>query len=234
MAPIKSNNPLAAYFDFFSKTGLDAVNQYVAPQGLTATGGIISDYEDSGTYYRAHVFTSSGTFKVDDLGSIGTTVEYVVVAGGGGGGNRNGGGGGAGGYRSSVSGESTGGGGSLETALTVSAGPTTYTVTIGSGGLGGEIKLLNSVTLKNGTGLGGNDDVAFIAIEAYRNDDLDKGEIRQVDWEVEGADVTVTRTVLRNGDIINEDIFRTHYRPWRSVFEYGPGTKDIPPDDQEG
>ena len=87
MAPIKSNNPFASYFDFFSKSGLDAVNNPVAPQGMTASGGIISDYEVSGTYYRAHVFSSSGTFVVSDLGSLGTTVEYLVVAGGGGGGS---------------------------------------------------------------------------------------------------------------------------------------------------
>jgi hypothetical protein len=29
---------------------------------LTATGGVISDYLDGSTYYRAHIFTSSGTF----------------------------------------------------------------------------------------------------------------------------------------------------------------------------
>ena len=62
MAPIKSNNPFASYFDFFGKSGLDAVTPapLPAPPGITATGGVISDYEDSGTYYRAHVFTSSG------------------------------------------------------------------------------------------------------------------------------------------------------------------------------
>jgi hypothetical protein len=32
--------------------------------GLTATGGVISDYLDGSTYYRAHIFTSSGTFDV--------------------------------------------------------------------------------------------------------------------------------------------------------------------------
>ena len=68
MAPIKSNNPFASYFDFFSKSGLDAVTpEPPPPSGLTATGGIISDYESSGTYYRAHLFTSSGTFVVSAL-----------------------------------------------------------------------------------------------------------------------------------------------------------------------
>ena len=125
---VRSTNPLQSFFDDFFRSETDAVNPAPIPEGLTATGGVISDYEVSGTRYRAHVFTSAGTFVVEDIGNLGNSVEYVVVAGGGAGGNRNGGGGGAGGYRSSVTGESTGGGGSLETALSVSAGPTTYTI----------------------------------------------------------------------------------------------------------
>ena len=62
------------------------------------------------------------------------------------------------------------------------------------------------------------------------NDDLAKGEINQVDWAVNGADVTVTRYVQRDGDIINSDIFTTHYMPWRAVCDYGPGTKGMPPE----
>jgi vancomycin resistance protein YoaR len=57
------------------------------------------------------------------------------------------------------------------------------------------------------------------------NPDLDKGEINQIDWAVDGADVTVTRTVLRDGQVYLEDAFHTHYLPWRDVYEYGPGTK---------
>lgn len=61
------------------------------------------------------------------------------------------------------------------------------------------------------------------------NPDLKKGEIKQVDWEAEGADVTVYRTVHRDGQVYLEDEFSTHYMPWRAVYEYGPGTK-IPKD----
>ncbi len=57
------------------------------------------------------------------------------------------------------------------------------------------------------------------------NPDLARGEIRQVDWEAAGADVTVYRTVYRDGEVILRDEFVTHYMPWRAVFEYGPGTK---------
>ena len=36
--------------------------------GMTATGGVISDYTDPGpgSIYRAHIFTSSGTFTETD------------------------------------------------------------------------------------------------------------------------------------------------------------------------
>lgn len=57
------------------------------------------------------------------------------------------------------------------------------------------------------------------------NPKLDGGEIKQIDWEVEGADVTVTRVVYRNGEIFLQDQFVTHYEPWRAIYEYGPGTE---------
>ncbi len=57
------------------------------------------------------------------------------------------------------------------------------------------------------------------------NPDLAKGVIKQVDWAVEGADVTVTRRVIRNGEEVAVDVFKTHYAPWRAVYEYGPGTE---------
>ena len=104
--------------------------------GITATGGVISDYEDNGKKYRAHVFTSSGTFTVsDDTSDFGTNVEYLVVAGGGGGGSNRGGGGGGGGYRTSVTGDTSGGGSAAESAFPVSIG--SYSVVVGSGGAGG-------------------------------------------------------------------------------------------------
>ena len=106
--------------------------------GLTATGGIISDYSSGSDVYRAHVFTSSGIFDVSEIGSFGNSLEYLVVAGGGGGGGSvlasdALGAGGAGGLRSNYSG--------VPEALrapsyTVAVGP--YTVTIGGGGNGGQ------------------------------------------------------------------------------------------------
>jgi vancomycin resistance protein YoaR len=56
------------------------------------------------------------------------------------------------------------------------------------------------------------------------NPDLAEGEIKQVDWAAEGADVTITRTVTRNGQVLFTDTFTTHYQPWRDIYQYGPGT----------
>jgi vancomycin resistance protein YoaR len=58
------------------------------------------------------------------------------------------------------------------------------------------------------------------------NPDLSVGEMNQVDWAADGADVTVTRTVTRGGVILSNDTFRTHYLPWQAICDYGPGTDD--------
>ena len=64
------------------------------------------------------------------------------------------------------------------------------------------------------------------------NPDLDKGEIKQVDWAADGADVTIYRTVNRGDQVYLQDTFSTHYLPWRAVYEYGPGTK-LPKDKED-
>jgi vancomycin resistance protein YoaR len=53
---------------------------------------------------------------------------------------------------------------------------------------------------------------------------LAEGEIEQVDWAVAGADVSISRTVLKDGKVYIEDNYATHYIPWRAVYQYGPGT----------
>ncbi len=62
------------------------------------------------------------------------------------------------------------------------------------------------------------------------NPSLKPGEIKQTDYAADGADVTVSRVVMRNGVQINADEapITTHYQPWRAVFDYGPGTQGIP------
>jgi hypothetical protein len=124
------NNPLAAYLDVFSNTGTDAAGPTVspnfgAPQGLTATGGVISEYVDGDEVYRAHVFTASGTFAVTDSTSdfpLSSKVLIVAGGGGGGGGPNWAGGGGAGGLLEA-------------TAFTLAQ--RSYPIVIGSGGGGG-------------------------------------------------------------------------------------------------
>jgi hypothetical protein len=107
-------------------TGLDAVTPAPPPvSGLTATGGFISDYTDGPAVYRAHIFTSSGTFNVTEPGDFGDTVDVLVVAGGGGG------------APSPVSGSVSGGGGGggglvYKPGHPISTSP--YTITVGGGG----------------------------------------------------------------------------------------------------
>ncbi|NOH10620.1 MAG: hypothetical protein HND51_03150 [Chloroflexi bacterium] len=62
------------------------------------------------------------------------------------------------------------------------------------------------------------------------NDELSRGEVEQVDWAVEGADVIVNRTVYKNGQVHFADEFSTHYEPWRDIYQYGPKTSGCPPE----
>jgi hypothetical protein len=113
-----------------------------AANKITASGGVIADYEDGGTKYRAHIFTNSGALTISSA-EPDATIEYLVVGGGGGGGYTEaaytaGAGGGAGGLRTNVAGVQNAGGTSLTAdPYPVSAG--TYTVTIGDGGLQGSV-----------------------------------------------------------------------------------------------
>jgi hypothetical protein len=134
----RSDGHLLEYFRNTFVRGGGGTNASTA-QGLTATGGVISDYTDGPAVYRAHVFTSTGTFTVTAPGTYGDTVEYLVVAGGGGAGADQGGGGGAGGLRTNLSGHPLAG-----SAFPVSSSPGSYTVTIGAGGKGSSTPGVNS------------------------------------------------------------------------------------------
>lgn len=58
------------------------------------------------------------------------------------------------------------------------------------------------------------------------NPDLEEGEIRQVEWAADGADVLVHRVVWNQwGETRDEDYFQSEYEPWSNVFEYGPNTE---------
>ncbi len=62
------------------------------------------------------------------------------------------------------------------------------------------------------------------------NPELPAGSIVQVDWGIDGADVTINRTVYQDGYIHIQDRFDTHYEAWSDIYEYGPGTPGMPPE----
>ncbi|MFO7678593.1 MAG: VanW family protein [Chloroflexota bacterium] len=58
------------------------------------------------------------------------------------------------------------------------------------------------------------------------DEDLAEGEVKQIDWATEGADVFVTRTVTNaDGVVIDEKTFVSRYIPYPNTFHYGPGVE---------
>ena len=56
----------------------------------------------------------------------------------------------------------------------------------------------------------------------YQKDStLAKGVVKQVDFAAWGADAFFKRTVTRDGKILYNDTFYTHYQPWRAVYLVG-------------
>jgi hypothetical protein len=118
------------------------------PEGMIASGGIISDYTSGSNAYRAHTFTTSGAFEVTSVGGFGNNIEFLVVAGGGGGGGSRDnyagqGGGGAGGLITNMPGVATPAGSpnpnvplTRSATFDVAEGGT-YPVVVGGGGIGG-------------------------------------------------------------------------------------------------
>jgi len=139
-------SPVAGQIRFNSDSGTaefynDSVGDWVASagagaaSGLTATGGnSVYDVFSQGNTYRVHVFTSTGSSNF--VVSAGGEIEYLIVAGGGagGGGTYTSGGGGAGGL--------------ITGTTTVTA--QSYTITVGTGGIG-----------TDNTGPNGNNSSAF-------------------------------------------------------------------------
>ena len=146
--------------DYFQRSGNVVNVPGAALQGISATGGVISDYTVSNTVYRAHIFTSSGALTVSALSAaLPNSIEFVQVAGGGGG--AVGGGGGAGGFYSTDPNVPA-----PTRASAITASVQTYPVVIGAGGKGGGSAttdarganggntVFNSVTLQGGGGAG--------------------------------------------------------------------------------
>lgn len=59
----------------------------------------------------------------------------------------------------------------------------------------------------------------------YQDDpDLPVGQMQQVDFSANGADVYFTRTVTKNGKVIDYDKFTSDYQPWQAVYLKGTKT----------
>lgn len=58
------------------------------------------------------------------------------------------------------------------------------------------------------------------------NPELKKNQMKQVDYAANGADVTVTRTVMKDRAVYFQDQITTHYQPWQAVCQYGPDSKN--------
>ena len=58
------------------------------------------------------------------------------------------------------------------------------------------------------------------------NPDAASGSVSHVDYAAQGADVNITRTVLRDNQTLFSDSFITKYSPWADACEYGPNVKD--------
>lgn len=56
------------------------------------------------------------------------------------------------------------------------------------------------------------------------NPDLSPGQVKQVDYAVDGADVTVYRTVYRDGEVLHQDTFLSQYIPWQAIYQVAPGS----------
>lgn len=121
-----------------NKAGSDTVSLTQTTDELTyidATGGTTETYEDNGTFYKTHTFTSSGNFVVNSVGNAlggGDQVDYLIVAGGGGSNIGSWAGG-------------SGAGGLLNGQTNITN--TSYTISIGAGGTGAPD---NSTTASNG------------------------------------------------------------------------------------
>ncbi|MDO8570878.1 MAG: VanW family protein [Candidatus Daviesbacteria bacterium] len=56
-----------------------------------------------------------------------------------------------------------------------------------------------------------------------RQDDptLPRGTVKQVDWSAWGANVSFKRTVIRNGEILLNETWKSAYKPWQAIYLVG-------------
>ena len=104
----------------------------------------------------------------------------------------------------------------------------------GNGGGGGasgyyssQVELLSSATLPNGTRLGGNDDVAFISIEAYSANDDHKPLIPPASGIPQAAERTVTWSISRSAADSNTVTFSKERGSGPNQITFGPNGGNI-------
>lgn len=51
---------------------------------------------------------------------------------------------------------------------------------------------------------------------------LRPGEVKQVDWAVDGYRTRITRTITRPDGKVEVDVLNSNFRPWRAVYRVGP------------
>ena len=101
----------------------------------------------------------------------------------------------------------------------------------GGGGASGyyssQVELLSSSTLPNGTRLGGNDDVAFICVEAYRASADQEPCIPPASGAPQAAERTVTWSVSRNAGDRNTVTFTKQSGNGPNQITFGPNGGNI-------
>jgi hypothetical protein len=115
----------------------DSTSNVTGNAYITATGGTITCCGN----YKIHTFTSDGTFTICSAPTpTNNNVDYLVVAGGGSGGLLRGGGAGAGGFRESYNPCTSGcySASPLATPTSLPVSVTSYPITVGGGGSGGD------------------------------------------------------------------------------------------------
>ncbi|MDE2635138.1 MAG: VanW family protein [Chloroflexota bacterium] len=64
--------------------------------------------------------------------------------------------------------------------------------------------------------------------------DLYSGQIRQIDYAADGADVWVYRNIYdKAGNLVKRDQAYTRYQPWQAVFEVAPGDPRLAVEEEE-
>ncbi|GIW37520.1 MAG: hypothetical protein KatS3mg073_1665 [Meiothermus sp.] len=53
---------------------------------------------------------------------------------------------------------------------------------------------------------------------------LRPGQVKQVDWAVDGYRTRITRTITRPDGKVAVDVLTSNFRPWRAVYQVGPQT----------